>query len=219
MDAKDPKLKLTYWRFMYNNEFKGVWKKPSFELWLSEKAFDLKFNKELETKTTMSKEAKAYFIKEWGTGFIGATLQSEKGLLKLSMEDVYNIMQEYAEHHHKEKMKGVKEFLRMILNSYKMINVIDDYRKTCILICESAEKLNNEIVNEIEVVSEEVKSELISVPFLMELHPDLNEEQAKSLMEFSKSNTIRFKECYGGGDIMYPMWKNNLNPKDNEKKR
>tara|TARA_R110000824_G_scaffold114161_1_gene264459 strand:+ start:337 stop:453 length:117 start_codon:yes stop_codon:yes gene_type:complete len=36
--------------------------------------------------------AKEFFKQEWGTAFIGATLSHEKGLLKLSMEDIYETM-------------------------------------------------------------------------------------------------------------------------------
>jgi len=48
---------------------------------------------------------------------------------------------------------------------------------------------------------------LITVEYLMMIHPELNEEQARSLKEFSNSRTIRYVECYGDGSIMYPKWK------------
>lgn len=36
-----------------------------------------------------------FFTKKWGTGFIGATLKDDKGLLQLSMDDIYETMREY----------------------------------------------------------------------------------------------------------------------------
>jgi hypothetical protein len=42
-------------------------------------------------------EAKEFFTKEWGTGFIKATLSEKNGLLELSMEDIYSTMERYAE--------------------------------------------------------------------------------------------------------------------------
>ena len=47
----------------------------------------------------------------------------------------------------------------------------------------------------------------ISVDFLLELHPELSEQEAISLKEFAKSQTITLKECYGDGSIIYPKWK------------
>lgn len=39
--------------------------------------------------------AKEFFIKEWGTAFIGATLSHKDGLLELSMEDIYDTMEKF----------------------------------------------------------------------------------------------------------------------------
>lgn len=50
--------------------------------------------------------AKEHFIQEWGTGFKDATLSSEKGLLKMSMEDIYNTMESY---HQKEMQRKLRE--------------------------------------------------------------------------------------------------------------
>lgn len=47
----------------------------------------------------------------------------------------------------------------------------------------------------------------INVEYLMNLHPELTKEDAESLKEFSNSKTIEYKECYGDGSIMYPLWK------------
>lgn len=41
--------------------------------------------------------AEEFFTKEWGTGFHDATLSSDKGLLQMSMEDVYKTMEQYAQ--------------------------------------------------------------------------------------------------------------------------
>jgi hypothetical protein len=51
---------------------------------------------------------------------------------------------------------------------------------------------------------------LLTVDYVMRKHPELNEEQAKSLVQFSVKHTIRMKECYGDGSIMYPLWKESL---------
>jgi len=48
---------------------------------------------------------------------------------------------------------------------------------------------------------------LLSVSYLMEKHPEINESEAKKLLEFCEKHTIRYKECYGDGRIMYPKWK------------
>jgi hypothetical protein len=48
---------------------------------------------------------------------------------------------------------------------------------------------------------------LITVEFLLKLHPELSPEEALDLKEFSNSCTIRYKECYGNGSIIYPKWK------------
>lgn len=62
------------------------------------------------------KEAKEYFKKEWGTSFIGATLKHDKGLLELTMEDLYKTMQSYAE----EQVK--KSNLKQLEEAYKLTN-------------------------------------------------------------------------------------------------
>ena len=59
------------------------------------------------------KEAQKYFIKEWGTGFIDAILQSEKGMVRMSMQDIYETMQSYT----KEQVdKALKEKGKELLN-------------------------------------------------------------------------------------------------------
>lgn len=47
--------------------------------------------------------AEDYFKKEWGTGFIKATLSEKDGLLELSMNDLYETMEGYAEYKHQEE--------------------------------------------------------------------------------------------------------------------
>lgn len=47
----------------------------------------------------------------------------------------------------------------------------------------------------------------ISAEFLMKVHPELNIEEAESLKEYAKNNTIIYKECYGDGSIIFPEWK------------
>lgn len=41
---------------------------------------------------------KEFFRLEWGTGFHKAVLHEEDGLLELSMEDIYNTMENYVNH-------------------------------------------------------------------------------------------------------------------------
>lgn len=48
---------------------------------------------------------KEYFTKEWGTGFIKATLQEKKGLINISMKDIYDTMESYHQH----KLSEIKE--------------------------------------------------------------------------------------------------------------
>ena len=63
------------------------------------------------------KEAEKYFIKEWGTGFIDTTLQSDNGMFRISMQDIYETMQSYA----KEQVdKALKE------NIINRVEVIDE---------------------------------------------------------------------------------------------
>ena len=57
----------------------------------------LKEAKEMEKQQTKPMTAKEFFIKEWGTAFIKATLSEEKGLLELSMEDIYETMEKYKD--------------------------------------------------------------------------------------------------------------------------
>lgn len=70
---------------------------------------------------TMSKEAKEYFKKEWGTGFIGATISTKKGLLGLSMDDIYQTMQSYADQKVKKALSEAKRKQKVLkkLNNTK----------------------------------------------------------------------------------------------------
>jgi hypothetical protein len=49
--------------------------------------------------------------------------------------------------------------------------------------------------------------ELLSVHYLMHLHPELSYSEAKHLYIFCWDNSIRHVECYGSGSIMYSLWK------------
>lgn len=52
-----------------------------------------------------------------------------------------------------------------------------------------------------------VSGMFINAEYLMGLHPELNIEEAESLKEYANSHTVRYRECYGDGSIMYPQWK------------
>lgn len=47
---------------------------------------------------------------------------------------------------------------------------------------------------------------LVDVEYLIRIHTELSIDEAKDLLEFLKGTTIRYKECYGSGSIMYPKW-------------
>jgi len=55
----------------------------------------------------------------------------------------------------------------------------------------------------------EFKENILSVNYLMELHPELSHYDAFTLMIFSFDHTIVHKECYGDGSIMFPLWVEN----------
>lgn len=59
----------------------------------------------------------------------------------------------------------------------------------------------------------EVMDELLSVEYLMQIHPALHEESAELLLKYCKENTIIYKSCYGDGSIMYPKWRKEQFPK------
>lgn len=54
--------------------------------------------------------------------------------------------------------------------------------------------------------------DLLTVDYLMVLHPNLTEEGAESLLEFANECTIRHKECYGDGSKIFPRWDRNQLP-------
>ena len=76
----------------------------------------------------MSK-AEEYFKKEWGTGFIKSMLSEKNGLLEMSMEDIYNTMQSFADEQNelevdtilklKVKLKVVEEQNKALINKFK----------------------------------------------------------------------------------------------------
>lgn len=49
---------------------------------------------------------------------------------------------------------------------------------------------------------------LLSVDYLMHLHPEITEAEARSLLEFARQHTIYHKSCYGNGGVIYETWKN-----------
>jgi len=66
-----------------------------------------------------------------------------------------------------------------------------------------------ELVRVIETATEAneppVDSPLLSVEYLMKLHPSMNIDVARALYKFCKGNGITEKERYGDGLIMLPM--------------
>lgn len=47
---------------------------------------------------------------------------------------------------------------------------------------------------------------MLSVDYLMLVHPHLKVEEATELLEFCKQRTVDHKSCYGDGRIMYLRW-------------
>lgn len=45
--------------------------------------------------------------------------------------------------------------------------------------------------------------------YLQDMH-SISLIEAELLCEFAKSHTIRYKECYGDGSIIFPMWMEEL---------
>lgn len=62
-----------------------------------------------------------------------------------------------------------------------------------------------------DLINEPVETDLLSWRYLMKLHPELSEQGAISLLEFSTSRTISLKSCYGDGSIIFPMWDKETN--------
>lgn len=56
--------------------------------------------------------------------------------------------------------------------------------------------------------------DMITPQWLMQQHHGLTMDEAQLLWLFCVIHTIRFKECYGEGQVMFPLWCNimdNLN--------
>ena len=51
-------------------------------------------------------KAEEFFRKEWGSGFVKATLQERNGLLHLSMSDIYETMEKFAKHKLQKETKN-----------------------------------------------------------------------------------------------------------------
>lgn len=76
--------------------------------------------------------------------------------------------------------------------------------------------LVTKLVNDIFTIDEDAEietSSLITVEWLMQLHPELDPEQAEEYRRFCRSKTIVFKECYGDGSIMWPKYQEFLKAK------
>ena len=50
-------------------------------------------------------------------------------------------------------------------------------------------------------------NDLITVDYLLRVHPEITTIEAMSLLVFSKSKTIKLQGCYGDGSIIFPLWK------------
>lgn len=87
-------------------------------------------------------------------------------------------------------MKDLSE--EQINTVYEWLNTWEQLRNTAIPLRFKEEFKNND---------------LLSVSYLIEKHPELNEEQANDLLDFCQKKTIRRKECYGDGEIMYAEWR------------
>lgn len=55
-----------------------------------------------------------------------------------------------------------------------------------------------------------IPDEELTVAYLLDLHPELTYELASDLLNYSRSQTITLKGCYGNGRIIYPEWKKQL---------
>ena len=64
----------------------------------------------------------------------------------------------------------------------------------------------SEIIDRQQLTLPVFSNALLSVPYLMDKHPEINRKQAENLLMFCKEHTIRHKECYGDGSIMYTKW-------------
>ena len=51
-------------------------------------------------------------------------------------------------------------------------------------------------------------STILTVDYLMQLHPALNRTQAESFLKYPNEHTIYYRECYGNGDLLFSRWMN-----------
>jgi hypothetical protein len=56
-----------------------------------------------------------------------------------------------------------------------------------------------------EILSKDETNDLLTVQWLMELHP-MTDTEAINYLKFCHVHTIKHKECYGKGEIMLPLW-------------
>lgn len=87
---------------------------------------------------------------------------------------------------------------------HEILNEITDF--------ESVSEKQDYLIDVTKMFKEKADSDdpLITAGWLCMKHPELLFESAVKLMEFCNHHTIRLKECYGDGEIMYPKWKESL---------
>ena len=58
-----------------------------------------------------------------------------------------------------------------------------------------------------DILNEKPKDDgFLTTEYLMAIHPELDWLEAYNLLQFTKSKTIRRKECYGDGSNIFPQW-------------
>lgn len=99
-----------------------------------------------------------------------------------------------------------KESILKIFDKFKTQDSTENGIETLPLIMEwEFNDLATALVNHCTLTP--VSDLFISAEYLRELHPELTPNESESLNQFCNDNTIRYKECYGRGGIMYPKWK------------
>ena len=73
------------------------------------------------------KTAKEYFKEEWGTGFFNANLREERGLVQLSVEDVFNTMESYAQYRVNNVLQEAAERIEARCKEYNLGIGANDY--------------------------------------------------------------------------------------------
>jgi hypothetical protein len=57
------------------------------------------------------------------------------------------------------------------------------------------------------MADKEWRDRFLNIKYLMEMHPELTQDEARDLKEFANELTIDLKGCYDKGQIIYPLWK------------